>query len=310
MSNKERFSMEEVMNETIRFPFLGLEFTVGKSITIFGINIAYYGIIIAIAMIVGALVAYQEAKRTHQSVDDYVDFTIFTLIAAIVGARLYYCIFDFSSYASDPIKIITGIRDGGLAIYGGIIASIITMIIFAKVKKMNFWTMADTACLGLVIGQAIGRWGNFFNREAFGGYSNSFLAMQIPLDSVYNGTTVDSSLATNVMIVDGVKYIQCHPTFLYESLWNVALFILLMVYKKHKKFRGEVFALYVAGYGIGRTWIEGMRTDQLKVGSIAVSQALSIVLVVAAIAFIIYNRVKLKKMAPEMAAETPETEEK
>lgn len=281
------------MNTTIRFPYIGLEFHPGKSFEIFGVSIAYYGVIIALAVLAGALIAYAEAKKTHQNVDDYIDFTICTLIAAIVGARLYYCIFEWDYFGAHPLEIITGIRNGGLAIYGGVIASVATLVVFCKVKKLNFWTMADTACLGLVMGQAIGRWGNFFNREAFGDYCNHFLAMQLPRSEAHH---VTDALLQNTTMVDGVAYVQVHPTFLYESLWCIALFVFLMLYKKHKKFRGEVFALYAAGYGLGRTWIEGLRTDQLTLGGVAVSQVLSVLLVIAAAAFIIYNRLALKKL--------------
>lgn len=286
------------MNTTIRFPYLGLEFNPGKSFEIFGISIAYYGVMIFLAFVVGALIAYAEAKKTHQNVDDYIDFTICTLIAAIVGARLYYCIFEWDYYGQHPLEIITGIRNGGLAIYGGVIASVAALVVFCKKKKLNFWTMADTACLGLVMGQAIGRWGNFFNREAFGGYCNNFLAMQIPRGEAYH---VTDSLLQNTIMIDGVPYVQVHPTFLYESLWCVALFIVLMIYKKHKKFRGEVFALYAAGYGLGRAWIEGLRTDQLTFAGVAVSQVLSVLLVIGAAAFIVYNRMALKKLKAEQS---------
>lgn len=281
-------------NTTIRFPYLGIEVHPGKSIEVFGIEIAFYGMLIGLAMLVGAMIAYREAKRTHQNLDDYLDFTILTLIMAIVGARLYYVIFQWDYYGQHPAEIITGIRDGGLAIYGGIIASLLTLLIFTRVKKINFWQMADTAVLGLVIGQVIGRWGNFFNREAFGGYTNWIFAMQIPVKEA-NGVTAD--LLLNTYVYNGASYIQVHPTFLYEGLWNILVFTGLMLYRKNKKFHGELFALYFVGYGIGRAWIEGLRTDQLLIPNtnIPVSQVLSIVLVIAALAFIIYKRIKIKK---------------
>lgn len=283
-------------NTTIRFPYLGIEVHPGKYIEVFGIRIAFYGMIIGLAMIVGAAIAYHEANKTKQNVEDYIDFTLWTLILAIVGARLYYVIFEWDYYKDNLLEIVTGIRNGGLAIYGGIIASLITLIVFTKIRKLNFWQMADTACLGLVAGQIIGRWGNFFNREAFGGYTNSIFAMQIPVSEA-NGVTSD--LLRNSYLYNGESFIQVHPTFLYEGLWNLGVLIILMLYKKHKKFHGEVFALYLIGYGIGRAWIEGLRTDQLIIKglNIAVSQVLSIVLVIAAIAFIVYNRMKLKKNA-------------
>lgn len=287
-------------NTTIRFPFLGgLEVHPGKSIEIFGFEIAYYGICIGLAMLVGVFVAYREAKRTNQNIDDYLDFTIWTLIMAIVGARLYYVAFEWDYFSSRPLEIITGIRNGGLAIYGGIIASVLTLFIFTKIKKLKFWQMADTGVLGLVLGQVVGRWGNFFNREAFGGYTDWIFAMQIPADEA-NGVTKD--LLLNSYVYKGATYIQVHPTFLYEGVWNLALFTGLMFYRKHKKFHGEIFALYLVGYGIGRTWIEQLRTDQLHIPgtSIAVSQVFSVFLVVAATAFIIFMRFRIRNK-PELA---------
>lgn len=281
------------MNTTIRFPNLGLEFNPGKAISIFGFDVAYYGIIIGCGMIIGALIAFAEAKRTKQNLDDYYDFATYTLIAAILGARLYYVIFEWDYYSRNLLEIFN-IRNGGLAVYGGIIASVITLLVFTRKRKLNFWIMADTAALGLVIGQAIGRWGNFFNREAFGGYTNNLLAMQIPVSEA-NGVTVE--LLEKAVTINGDLFIQVHPTFLYECVWNVCLFIILMIYHTHKKFDGEVWWFYVGGYGIGRSIIEGLRTDQLILGNtgIAVSQLLSIVLVCVAIGCIVYNRRKAKK---------------
>ncbi len=288
------------MDSVIRFPYLGLEVSPGKSVEIFGITIAYYGIIIAVGVIVGALIAFREAKRTRQNVDDYIDFAIWTLFMALIGARLYYCIFKWDYYGSHPLEIITGVRSGGLAIYGGVIASVITLIVFTKLKKLNFWQMADTACLGLIIGQAIGRWGNFFNREAFGSYTNNVFAMQLPKGVALSHADSVETLLQNLVYVDGEPFVQVHPTFLYESLWCIGVFILLMLFRKHKKFHGEVFAMYVAGYGLGRTWIEGLRTDQLLIGTVPVSQLLSAVAVCVAVGFVVYKLIKIRKN-PQLA---------
>lgn len=285
------------MNTTIRFPHLGLTLNPGKSFTVFGIEIAYYGVIIALGMLAGALVAYREAKKTGQKVDDYIDFTLYTLIAAIIGARIYYVIFEWDYYSAHPLEIFN-LRAGGLAIYGGVLASVLTLFIFTKVKKLKFWLMADTAVQGLIIGQIIGRWGNFFNREAFGGYTDSLFAMQLPISEAKG---ITQELIEHLVTVDGVSYVQVHPTFLYEGTWNLLLFIGICLYKRHKKFDGEVFAIYLMGYGVGRFIIEGLRTDQLVIkalGGIAASQVLSIILIVLAAAFVIYNRVQLKKRMP------------
>lgn len=282
------------MNTLIRFPNLGFEINVGKNISIFGFTIAYYGIIIALGMFAGALIAYREAKKTGQNVDDYVDFTCYTLIAAILGARIYYVIFMWDYYKNNLSQVFN-IRGGGLAIYGGIIASVLTLFIFTKVKKKSFWLMADTACQGLVIGQIIGRWGNFFNREAFGGYTNGLFAMQLPVAEA-NGVTQDLISEAHLIIHNGVEYIQVHPTFLYEGMWNLMVFLLLNLFKRHKKLDGEVFMLYLFGYGLGRMIIEGLRTDQLLLWNtgMAVSQVLSGLLVVFSIAFVIINRFRAK----------------
>ena len=285
------------MNTTIRFPHLGLTLNPGKSFTVFGIEIAYYGVIIALGMLAGALVAYREAKKTGQKVDDYIDFTLYTLIAAIIGARIYYVIFEWDYYSAHPLEIFN-LRAGGLAIYGGVLASALTLFIFTKVKKLKFWLMADTAVQGLIIGQIIGRWGNFFNREAFGGYTDSLFAMQLPVSEAKG---ITQELIEHLVTIDGVSYVQVHPTFLYEGTWNLLLFIGICLYKRHKKFDGEIFAIYLMGYGVGRFIIEGLRTDQLVIkalGGIAASQVLSIILIVLSVAFVIYNRVQLKKRTP------------
>ena len=285
------------MNTTIRFPHLGLTLNPGKSFTVFGIEIAYYGVIIALGMLAGALVAYREAKKTGRKVDDYIDFTLYTLIAAIIGARIYYVIFEWDYYSAHPLEIFN-LRAGGLAIYGGVLASVLTLFIFTKVKKLKFWLMADTAVQGLIIGQIIGRWGNFFNREAFGGYTDSLFAMQLPVSEAKG---ITQELIEHLVTVDGVSYVQVHPTFLYEGTWNLLLFIGICLYKRHKKFDGEIFAIYLMGYGVGRFIIEGLRTDQLVIkalGGIAASQVLSIMLIILAAAFVIYNRVQLKKRTP------------
>lgn len=283
----------EKMNALIRFPNLGIEVAPGKSFEVFGFEIAYYGIAVAFGMLMGALIAYREAKKTNQNVEDYIDFTTYTLIAAIVGARLYYVIFQWKYYKNNLLEIFN-LRAGGLAIYGGIIASVLTLILFTKMRKKSFWLMADTACQGLVIGQIIGRWGNFFNREAFGGYTENLFAMQLPVSEA-NGIT--QGLLDKAVKVYGMDYIQVHPTFLYEGLWNLMVFVMLCLYKRHKRFDGEVFALYVIGYGIGRTWIEALRTDQLQIGNtgIAVSQLLSLVLVFVAAIFIVVKGKNVKK---------------
>lgn len=283
------------MHKTIDFPNIGIHLkSVGDHITVFGFDIAYYGIIIGLGILVGIFIAAAEAKRSGQNPEDYYDLAIYAVIFSIIGARIYYVIFSWDMYKDDLISILK-IRQGGLAIYGGIIAAIITVIIFAKVKKMSAPLIFDTAGLGLVAGQMIGRWGNFFNREVFGEYTDNLLAMRLPVDAV-RGSDISGMMRDHMETVDGVSYIQAHPTFLYESLWCLMVLIIMLLYRKHKKFDGEVFLVYLLGYGLGRFWIEGIRTDQLLLPGlgIPVSQMLSGILVVVAIVLIVYNRRKRK----------------
>ncbi len=274
----------------IRFPHLGFEVLVNKGFTVFGFEIAYYGVIMALSMVCGAFMAYYEAKRTGQKVDDYIDYTLFGIIGGIICARIYYVIFEWDYYSKNLSQIVN-LRGGGIAIYGGIIGAALVAVIFCKIKKIKFFKFADTAVLGLITGQIIGRWGNFFNREAFGSYTDGLFAMQIPMSDI--GGNVVVSEAMKVM-VNGVEYVQVQPTFLYESVLNLVLLILLIVFRDRKKFYGETFCRYLMGYGVIRFIIEGFRTDQLRIGSIAVSQVLSAVLFVAALAFVVFMRTKLK----------------
>ena len=288
------------MHRTIDFPNIGIHLkSVGDHITIFGFDIAFYGMIIGLGILTGLLIAAAEAKRSGQNPEDYFDLAIYAVIFSIIGARLYYVAFSWDMYKDDLLSILN-IRQGGLAIYGGVIAAVITVFVFARVKKMSAKLILDTAGLGLVAGQMIGRWGNFFNREAFGEYTNSFLAMRLPVDAV-RGSDITELMRKNMETVKGVSYIQVHPTFLYESLWCLMVLIIMLIYRKHKKFNGEVFLVCLLGYGLGRFWIEGLRTDQLLIPKIGlpVSQILAGVLVVVSLALIIYKRIELKKVEKE-----------
>ena len=286
------------MHRTIDFPNLGIHLkSVGDHITVFGFDIAYYGIVIGIGILAGLMLAVMEAKRTHQNVEDYYDLAIYGVIFSIIGARAYYVIFSWDMY-KDDIKSIINIREGGLAIYGGVITAIIVVFIFAKIKKISPFLLFDTGGFGLITGQMIGRWGNFFNREAFGEYTNGLFAMRLPVDAVRSSDITDL-MRKHMETVDGVSYIQVSPTYLYESMWCLALLILLLLYRRHKKFQGEVFLMYLFGYGAGRVWIEGLRTDQLWIPGteIPVSQVLAGTIVVVSFVLIVYNRIKVKKKA-------------
>lgn len=284
------------MTTSISFPHLGITLkNVGHSISVFGFEIAYYGIIIGLGVIAGILMAAHEAKRTGQDPETYYDLAIYAVIFSIIGARIYYVIFSWDKY-KDHLLSIFNIREGGLAIYGGVIAAVIVVLVFARVKKLSFWKLTDTAVLGLVLGQIIGRWGNFFNREAFGDYTDGLFAMRLPLDAV-RSSDVTGKLMEHLEVIDGISYIQVHPTFLYESLWNLGVLLLLLWWRKHKKFEGEVFLMYLFGYGVGRFWIEGLRTDQLLLPGIGlpVSQLLAAVLAVVSASLIIVTRNRKRK---------------
>ena len=290
------------MHYNISFPNLGIYLEhVGKNVSVFGFEIAYYGIIIGCAILIGFMIATSEAKRTRQNPDDYLDMGIIGVIAGIVGARAFYVIFSWDMYKNDLLDIFN-LREGGLAIYGGVIGAVIAVFVLARVKRLSPFQILDTVALAILNGQMLGRWGNFFNREAFGEYTDSLFAMRLPLDAVRSGDVTDL-MREHIERIDGVSYIQVHPTFLYESVWCCVLLILLALYRKHKKYEGELFLLYIFGYGLGRVWIEGLRTDQLLIPGIGfpVSQAIAGCVVVFAGAALIYLRKNHKRM-PMMKA--------
>lgn len=258
-------------------------------ITVFGFRIAFYGIIIGIGMLAGMWVAMRDAKRRGQDPDLYMDFALYAIVFSIIGARAYYVIFDWDNYKDNLIQIFN-LRAGGLAIYGGVIGAVLTLFVFTRVKKQSFFSMADSGVLGLITGQIIGRWGNFFNCEAFGGYTDNLFAMRIKT-SLVNPSMISQELLDKQIVENGVSYIQVHPTFFYESMWNLGVLLFLLWYRKRKKFTGQMMWLYFLGYGLGRVWIEGLRTDQLKLPgtSLAVSQLLSAALVIVSAAVIFWR---------------------
>ena len=297
---------------SIFFPNLGITLrNIGDHINIGSFEVRFYGIIIMIGFLLAYVLVTNEAKRTKQNPEMYLDFILILIIPAILGARLYYILFRLDQYivqgdVGATIKAMLNIRGGGLAIYGGIIAGVITAVIFCKVRKVSFVLMADTATFGILIGQILGRFGNFFNREAFGAYTNSKMAMAIPLDYYRSDGNLDylertgvitQKMLDNVMNIDGMDCITVHPTFLYESLWNLLLLVFLFIYRKHKKFKGEFALIYVGGYGLGRFIIEGLRSDSLMIGNtgIKVSQALALVCFVTAVVLLVINYVRCAK---------------
>lgn len=261
----------------IEFPNLHIKInSLPKSFSVFGFEISFYGVIIAVGMLLGILLVLYEAKKTGQDINTYIDIAIFAIIVGVVCARLYYVIFRWDYYGKNLGEIVN-VRGGGLAIYGGVIGAVVTIIIFCKIKNKHFGQIADTAVLGLLVGQIIGRWGNFVNREAF-------------------GTFTKDSNPVAMRLYSGKQYIQVHPTFLYESLWNLVLLIIILIFRRKKAFQGEVFIWYLGGYGLGRFFIEGLRSDQLLLPwGWPVSQVLSALLVVGAIVAEIVIRKRMKK---------------
>ncbi len=278
------------MYPEVSFPNLGINIDKLPRVafSVFGIDLYYYGIIIGLAFLAGTYYTIHEAKRTGQNPEIYSDFLLYAIILCVIGARIYYVIFSWDSYKDNLLKIFA-IREGGLAVYGGIIAGVITAIVYTRLKGLSFKVFADTATPALILGQAIGRWGNFFNKEVFGEYTDSLFAMRYLKESV---DSIPPKVLDKLVIVNGVEYIQVHPTFLYESVWCFAAFAFMNIYKRYKKFDGEICCLYFIAYGIGRFIIEGMRTDQLYIWNtnIAVSQILSLVLAITAIVYDIYIR--------------------
>ena len=281
------------MTTNINFPNLGIHLkNVGQTISVFGFEIAYYGIIIGLGVLAGIAIAAFLAKKTGQDPDTYYDLALYAVVLSVLGARIYYVIFSWDSYKDDLLSIFN-IRQGGLAIYGGVITAIITVYVYAKVKKIPFGLMTDTAGPGLILGQIIGRGGNFFNREAFGDYTDGLFAMQLPVDAV-RSSDITEKMMEHMDVIDGIRYIQVHPTFFYESLWNVCVLAIMLWWVKRKQFDGQVFLIYLFGYGVGRFWIEGLRTDSLMLfgTGLRVSQALALVMAIGAIAI---NFIMLKK---------------
>lgn len=275
----------------IAFPNLGIYLhNVPKEFTVFGFSIALYGVVIAVGMMLGVAIAVYDRKSRGLSEEAIWDCALIGIPSGIIGARIYYVIFSWDFYKDNLLEMIN-IRHGGLAIYGGVLGAIISVYIYCRVKKEDFFEVWDSIALGFLVGQSLGRWGNFFNREVFGGYTDNIFAMRLPIEAVRGRDIVPALAAT---IGAGENFIQVHPTFLYESMWNLALLILLFSYRKHKKFSGEIMCLYLAGYGVGRFLIESIRTDQLYVPgtTVPVSMVVAAVLTITALSFDIFKRLK------------------
>jgi phosphatidylglycerol:prolipoprotein diacylglycerol transferase len=277
----------------VYFPHLNLHFNINSvAFNIFGIDIYWYGIIITMGMILGLLLASYIAKKENMNPEIITDFLMYDIVPAVIGARIYYVIFQWDQYNNDLLSILN-IRGGGLAIYGAVITSIIVAVVYTRIKKLSFWKFADVASYGLLVGQIIGRYGNFFNREAFGDYTNNLFAMRLLKSEAISKGYLTKTILENITTVNGLEYIQVHPTFLYESSWNLLVLIFLLIYRRHRKGYGEIISLYILFYGIGRYIIEGLRTDQLVImgTGIAISQVVAIAsIALGAIGFLLCRK--------------------
>ena len=254
--------MDPSLYSAISFPGLGITVNPPRGFDIGGFSVHFYGVIIAMGLVLAAIYGCRRSKKFGLKEDDIIDGVLCIVPFAVICARLYYCIFSWSQYADKPISILY-IWEGGLAIYGGVLGALIGILVFSKVKKVSCGAVLDLVALGFLIGQSIGRWGNFFNREAFGAATDSFFRMGLLNDK------------TGI-----VEYY--HPTFLYESLWNLAGFVLLHFLTDKRKYDGQIALGYALWYGLGRAMIEGLRMDSLYWGPFRVSQLLAAVSCVAA----------------------------
>lgn len=259
---------------TISFPWLGIEINPNRIIDLGFMQIRWYGLIIATGLLLAVVYALRRCKQFGIKQDDILDGVLWIVPVAIICARLYYCIFSWDTYAKDPISILY-IWEGGLAIYGGVIGAAVGVLVYCRLKKISTGAVLDLVALGFLIGQCLGRWGNFFNREAFGSEITGNFFLRMGLFNVYEG-----------------RFQYFHPTFLYESLWNLAGFIALHFLSKKRKFDGQIALSYVAWYGLGRALIEGLRTDSLYWGPFRVSQLLAAVSCLAAVSVLLYRWLK------------------
>ena len=281
------------MYTNISFPSFGIDINPPRSFQLGPLTIHFYGAIIALGLVLAVLYASRRSREFGIKEDDLLDGVLWVTPFAILCARAYYCIFSWEQYAANPIKVLY-IWEGGLAIYGGVIGAVVGVLVFCHVKKIRTATILDLVLLGFLIGQSLGRWGNFFNREAFGAETDTFLRM-----GLMNRYTEE------------VTYY--HPTFLYESVWNAAGFLLLHLLSKKRKYDGQIALGYAAWYGLGRTFIEGLRTDSLYWGPFRVSQLLAAVSCLAAVAVLIWQMFRPhdpKNLFVNVVAERETAEEK
>lgn len=298
--------MEELgrlATDNIVFPNFGISFTVDReAFSIFGFSIKWYGLMIAFGMLLAMIYCFRRTKEFGLDSDRVIDAVFAGVIGAVLGARLYYVALHADSY--HDIKEVLAIRDGGLAVYGGIIGALLFGCTTAKIRKLKVRPTLDLTGMGLFIGQCVGRWGNFFNQEAFGKNTSLPWGMSGGRIQTYLKNHRAELMAQGT---DVNPYLPVHPCFLYESLWCLLGFLLLHFYSKKRKFDGELFCLYTAWYGIGRFFIEGLRTDSLYIGNVRASQALALITAIAAAAMIIITRIKIKKSGYVLYRDTEES---
>ena len=288
--------------DEIVFPRIGIDLHVNRTaFSIGSVDIQWYGVIISVGMILALVFGFSQMKKYGLNPDRVIDCVIGGIVGGIVGARAYYVVMAWEDYADSPASIFN-IRQGGLAIYGGIIGSLLVGLTIAKFKKVKILPLLDIVGMSFLIGQGVGRWGNFTNQEAFGGNTTLPWGM--------SGGLVQSLIAT--MIDQGKSidmYQTVHPCFLYESIWCILGFIVLFLISKHRKFDGQMFLLYLVWYGLGRSVIEGLRMDSLMLGNIRVSQALSVVLVLVSVILLIVYGSKVKRMGSDytLYRDTPDS---
>ena len=280
--------------DEIVFPYLGIDVHVNSTaFTIGNLEVQWYGIIIVIGLLLAMFMAFRNMRRVGLDSDRAVDAIIGGIIGAMIGARAYYVILNWEDYRGD-IKAILNTREGGLAVFGGLIGAVIVGGIICKLRKVKFLPMMDLCGVGFLIGQGIGRWGNFTNQEAFGRNTNFFLGMSggtVQRWIVYH--SADATTGGAVLDPD----VPVHPCFLYESIWCLTGALLLwLTLKKWRKFDGQIILMYMVWYGFGRFWIEGLRTDSLTIGSLRVSQALAAVICVASLVLLFVNLSRVKRM--------------
>ena len=269
--------MNTALFTNISFPSFGIDINPPRGFSLFGMDVRFYGIVIALGLLLAVLYALKRSKQFGIKEDDIVDGVLWIVPLSVIFARAYYCAFSWEQFAANPISVLY-IWEGGIAIYGAVIGAALGVVVHCLVKKIKLPALLDVVCLGFLIGQCIGRWGNFFNREAFGAETESFFRM-----GLFNSSTE--------------KWTYYHPTFLYESLWTLLGFVVLHFLSKKRQYDGQIALGYVAWYGLGRTLIEGLRMDSLYWGSFRVSQLLAAVSCFVAAAILV--ALAFKKHSPE-----------